>query len=141
MQERICSDAGDVGADINAGQGTFRERAIPYAGDGAGDSIASAYASRVLDEHGLALVEQDTSHTAIGGIICIHRYCRQAWAFKECSGANLGYGSGDSNNGQVDVRKRITSDGVNVGADSDVGQAQTLIERIAPDGGDTVGNR
>ena len=77
-------DAGDAVGDRDAGQaGAAVERPVPDAGDAVGDRVASGYAPRVLDERGLALVEQDSIHIAIDGIARIHRDCRQAGAVIE----------------------------------------------------------
>ena len=115
--ERIVPDAGDAVGDRHAGQGgAVIERSVPDAGDAAGDRVGSGYASWVLNERGLVLVEQDSSHTAIGGIAWSHRYRCQA-------GAGI---------------ERIIPDVCDVGADDDVGQAGAGIERIGPDAGDRV---
>ena len=58
----------------------YIERLVPDAGDAVGDRVASGFAPRILDECGLALVEQDAIHTAIDGVECIHRYRCQAGA-------------------------------------------------------------
>ena len=59
------------------------ERIVPDVGDAGGNGVTSAPAARILDERGLALVEQHPSHTAIGGIVWSHCYCRKAGAITE----------------------------------------------------------
>src|ERR1019366_7414834 len=68
-------DVCDAAGNCDAGQAAVGpERPVPDVGDAIGDRVASGFTSRVLDEDGLILVEQDSSHTAIDGIECIHRY-------------------------------------------------------------------
>ena len=118
--ERIVPDAGDTVGDRDAGQvGAVRKRRVPNAGDAVGDRVGSDYAPRVLNERGLALVEQDPIHTAIEAIEGIHRDCGQAGAARECS----------------------NPDGSDVVTYREVGQAGAPAERIVPDAGDAVGNR
>ena len=116
--ERIVSDAGDAVRDRDAGQaGEALERIVSDAGDAVGNRVAfGCIANRVLDERGLALVEQDPNHTAICGINCIHCYRGQAGA----------------------VSERTVSDGGDAVADRDVGQVGAVIERRVSDAGDTV---
>ena len=41
-------------------------------GDAVGNGIATGFACRKLDDHGLALIEQDAIKAATGGILRIH---------------------------------------------------------------------
>src|SRR5262249_52559369 len=83
-RERRLPDAGDAVGDRDAGQaGAARERIALDAGDAVGDCVASGFAPRILDERGLALVEQDPINTAIDGVDRLHRYRAQAGAAKE----------------------------------------------------------
>jgi len=80
------------GSQLAAGM----ERPAPDAGDIVGDRVgASAFAHRVLDERSLALVEQYPIHTAISGVVCIHRYRAQSGAGRERAVPNAGHAAGD----------------------------------------------
>ena len=110
-------DAGDVGANRDIGQtGTIIERLVSDVGNAVGNHVAACFAHRICDEHGLALVEQDSSHAAINRIGCIHRDCLQADAFIE----------------------RPIPDAGNAVGDRDVGQAGAAIERPVPNADDAV---
>src|SRR5208282_3721953 len=81
ISECIVPDAGDAVGDRDIGQAaTGIERILADVDDAIGNRVASAFAPRALDERGLALVEQDPSHTTIVCIVCSYRYCRQAGA-------------------------------------------------------------
>ena len=92
------------------------ESAASNVGDTIGNRIAAcAKASRILNQRGLARIEQDSVHAAIGGIVWSHCYCLQR-VYLECSGSDAG----------------------DAAADGDVGQALALPKRIASNVGDTV---
>jgi len=118
--ERRVPDVGDAVGDRDTGQAqAARDRKVPDAGDAVGDRITSAEAGRILDERGLALVEQDPSLTAIDGVAWIHRDRAQAVAASE---------------------RRVPDVG-DAGGDRDANQAAAARERLAPDAGDGGGDR
>jgi len=92
--EYIVLNAGDTASDRNVCQAvTICERPIPNNGDAVGNRVTSGLASRTLDERDPTLVEQHSIQTAIGRIVCIHRYRCQAVAELECpipDGGNTG---------------------------------------------------
>jgi len=72
--ERSAADACDAAGNGHAGQARAAiERRTADVGDATGDSVAASYADRTLDEHGLALVEQDPTSTTVNGIVCVHQ--------------------------------------------------------------------
>ena len=117
------------------------ERNLTDAGDAIGNRVATGYAPRVFDERGLALVEQDPIHTAIGGIARPNRDCRQAGAAIERPPPDAGDVVGDRHAGQAGAPiERRVPDACDVGADYDAGQA-AVEERSETDVGDAVGDR
>ena len=71
-------------------------------GDAVGDRvIVSGSGVWILDERGLALVEQDPIHTAVQVVERIHRYRCQAPAVPKRTRANVGDAVGDRNAGQA----------------------------------------
>ena len=140
--ERHFSNALDAAWDRDAGQAhTKRERIVPDVGDTVWNRIGcSDFACRVLDEHGLALVEQDPSNTDIGWIICSHRYCGQSTTPSERRVPDTGDAAGNSNAGQATVKERHDSDADDAVWNRDAGQASNC-ERPVPDVSDAVAYR
>ena len=66
-----------------------------------------------MDERVCALVEQDSVHTAVGGVERIHCYCAQAPAVSECTVPDIGNAVGDGNVGQAGAGKRAAVDAGN----------------------------
>jgi len=141
--ERIGSDAGDAVWNRYAGQaGAITERRAPDAGDAVGDCIAPGFASRILDERGLALVEQDPINTAIEGVERLHRYRAQADAPQERIIPDAGDAVADRNAGQAGAAtERTAPDAGDAVGDRDAGQAGAARERIDPDACDAVRDR
>ena len=103
---------------------------------------ASGFATRTLDERGLALVEQDPIHTAIDGVERIHRDRGQAGAVSERTVSDAGDAVGDRDAGQAGAaRERTGPDAGDAVGDRDAGQAGAVSERTVPDAGDAVGDR
>ena len=103
--ERPAFNAGDAGAYRDAGQaGAEVERIVPDAGDRVGDRGVSDFAPGALNERGLALVEQDSIHTAVVGILRVHRYSRQSGAAIERTNSDAGDAAGDSDAGHIGTR-------------------------------------
>ena len=113
------------------------------AGNAVGDcESGSGVACRVLNERGLALVEQEPIHTAIVGIEGIHRDCRQAGAVLERIIPDGVDAVGDHHAGQAGARsERPAPDAGDAVGDCDAGQMDAVVERMVPDAGDTGGNR
>jgi len=65
VTERQAPDVSDAVGNGDVGQAeAVSERITPDVGDTVGDRVASGFASRILDEPGLALVEQDPIQAA-----------------------------------------------------------------------------
>ena len=116
---------------------------IPDAGDAVGNRVTSAQAARILNERGLALVEQ-----------ALHSHCYKT----DCAAStviavrlvqprerlipDVGDAAGNRDAGQAGaVIERIIPDAGDAVGNRDAGQAGAVIERIIPDAGDAVGNR
>jgi len=90
---RGIRDAGELGA--------ARKRVVRDASDVVGDRVTSGFGSWILDDGGLALVEQDTIHTAIGGVERLHPYRTQTGAATERRFSDAGDAVGDRNAGEL----------------------------------------
>ena len=138
VMERREPDAGDVGAYRDVGQaGAARERRVPDVGDGVGDRVGSSRSAwGILNERPLALVEQDPTHTNIGGIECFHRYRCQAGAKRERPVPDPGDVGAYRDAGQTGAVERPVADVGDAGGDRRAGQAGAVVEGPAPDTGD-----
>lgn len=110
--ERTAFDVGDVVGYHHAGQAVTKLKRISSdVGDTAGNRVAAGFAHRVLDERGLALVDQYPIHAAKDGVIGIYRDCHQAGTEIERRISDVGDAVGNRETGQADAAyERTTSD-------------------------------
>ena len=127
LAERVSANIGNAAGNCDIGQAVAGiERIVADADDYVGDSIASSQARRTLNERGLAFVEQNPRHTAIGRIVGIHVYGRQ---------------TGGPANRIRDAGQRFHADARNAAGNGDAGQAAAAIECVCADAGDVRANR
>src|ERR1035437_1002717 len=142
-RERSAPNAGDAVANRDANQvGAGRERYVPDVCDAVGDRVATGFARRVLDEHGLALVKQDPIHTAIVRIERNHCDCRQSGAARERIVPDAGNAIPYRDVGEAGTKKeRSFPEAVGAVANRDAGQAGTAREHIVSDVSNAVRDR
>ena len=104
--------------------------------------IAGYRVKEFLNEGGLALVEQDSSQTAIGGVEGLHCYGGEAGAVVERAGPDAGNVGADGDVGEAGAgdEGKVSDVGDAVG-DVDAGQVAAGIERRVSDGGDVGADR
>src|SRR5665213_2125736 len=121
--ERIIPDTGNAIGYCDAVQAATRERFAPDVGNAVGNCIATGKTRRKFDERGLTLIEQDSSHTRIGRIICFNHYCSQAGAVTERVVSDVDNAIGNHDVGQAAIRERAVSDAGDVRAYCNISQS------------------
>ena len=128
----------DAGGNRDAGQvGAFIERFIGDGCDAPRNRVISAKTARILNESGLALIEQYPVRAAKKRVLRIHRYRSQAGVASKRSRPDARNAGGDHDVDQARaIIKRIIPDARNTGRNRDAGQAGPVVERIIPDARD-----
>ena len=135
-------DHGHAGGNRNVGQvDATKEGHFADAGNAAGDHVAARFGARVLNEQGLAPVEQHPVPAAVEGAGRVHADPSHTETASEDVFPDVGNAAGNPHAGQIrTLPKRKIPDGDHAAAQGHLNQAVATGERIAPQIRDAVSN-